>query len=107
MKGVFEDTRSILEPAGALALAGLQQYELPGEAHAVAICSGANITFEKLQQVAERTLTGSGREALLSVHMPERPGTCMHSAGKWSRIEVLRSFRIGFSEGRWHMCWSG
>jgi len=74
MKGVFEETRSILEPAGALALAGLQQYELPPEAKAVAICSGANITFETLQQVAERTLIGSGREALLSVHMSERPG---------------------------------
>ena len=74
MKGVFEDTRSILEPAGALALAGLQQYDLPSDAHAVAICSGANITFEKLQQVAERTLLGSGKEALLSVHMPEKPG---------------------------------
>ncbi len=74
MKGVFEEMRSILEPVGALALAGLQQYELPPEAKAVAICSGANITFEKLQQVAERTLIGSGREALLSVHMPERPG---------------------------------
>lgn len=74
MKGVFEETRSILEPAGALALAGLQQYDLPPESKAVAICSGANITFEKLQQVAERTLTGSGKEALLSVHMSERPG---------------------------------
>lgn len=74
MKGVFEETRSILEPAGALALAGLQQYELPSDAKAVAICSGANITFEKLQQVAERTLLGSGKEALLSVHMPEKPG---------------------------------
>ncbi len=74
MKSAFEETRSILEPAGALAIAGLQQYPLPSDAHAVAICSGANITFEKLQQVAERTLLGSGKEALLSVHMSERPG---------------------------------
>lgn len=74
IKSVFEETRNILEPAGALALAGLQQYELEEDSHAVAICSGANITFEKLQQVAERALIGSGKEALLSVHMPEKPG---------------------------------
>jgi threonine dehydratase len=78
MKAVFEETRNILEPAGALAVAGLQQYNLDKNAHAVAICSGANITFEKLQQVAERALIGSGKEALFSVHMPEEPGA-MHA----------------------------
>lgn len=73
-KAVFETTRSIVEPAGALSLAGLQQYPLPGTSHAVAICSGANVTFERLQQIAERTLIGSGREALVAVTMPEQPG---------------------------------
>jgi threonine dehydratase len=74
IKSLFEDTRSIVEPAGALAAAGVQKYELPENAKAVAICSGANVTFERLQQIAERTLIGSGREALFAVTMPERPG---------------------------------
>jgi threonine dehydratase len=74
IKDTFEATRSIVEPSGALALAGLKQYDLPKNAHAVAICSGANVGFERLQQIAERTLIGSGREALLAVEMPEQPG---------------------------------
>jgi threonine dehydratase len=74
MKDVFEDTRTILEPAGALAVAGINQYKLAPEAHAVAICSGANVTFERLQQVAERTLIGSRKEVMLAVTMPEKSG---------------------------------
>jgi len=75
IKGIFEDTRSIVEPAGALAAAGIIQYHLPKNAHAVAICSGANVTFERLQQIAERTLIGSGREAMFAVTIPEQPGS--------------------------------
>lgn len=74
IKTLFEDTRSIVEPAGALAAAGIQQYKLPKDAKVVAVCSGANVTFERLQQIAERTLIGSGHEALFSVSMPEKPG---------------------------------
>lgn len=75
MKDVFEDTRTILEPAGALAIAGINSYQLGPEAHAVAICSGANVTFERLQQVAERTLIGSGNEVMLAVNLPEKSGS--------------------------------
>lgn len=61
IKAVFEETRGIVEPAGALGAAGVAKYaathDLQG-AHAVAICSGANISFERLQFVAERTLLG-------------------------------------------------
>lgn len=74
IKAVFEETRSIVEPAGALATAGIMQYGLPGGAAVVAVCSGANVTFERLQQIAERTLIGSGKESLFAVTMPERPG---------------------------------
>lgn len=74
IKNIFEDTRSIMEPAGALAAAGIASYGLPSDAHAVAICSGANLTFERLQQIAERTLIGSGKEAMFAVTMPEQPG---------------------------------
>ncbi|HTE58206.1 MAG TPA: threonine ammonia-lyase, biosynthetic [Verrucomicrobiae bacterium] len=74
IKSLFEDTRSIVEPAGALAAAGVQHYKLPKDAKAVAICSGANVSFERLQQIAERTLIGSGKEALFAVTMPEQAG---------------------------------
>ncbi|HTJ73565.1 MAG TPA: threonine ammonia-lyase, biosynthetic [Verrucomicrobiae bacterium] len=73
-KSMFEDTRSIVEPAGALAIAGIVTYGLPKNARPVAICSGANMTFERLQQVAERTLIGSGKEAVFAVSLPEQPG---------------------------------
>lgn len=76
IKTVFEDTRTIMEPAGALAAAGAEKYvqtrKLQGQ-NLVVICSGANITFERLQFVAERTLLGSGKEAIFAVTLPERP----------------------------------
>lgn len=73
-KAIFEDTRSIVEPAGALSVAGIMQYKLPKNAKVVAICSGANVTFERLQQIAERTLIGSNKEALFACTIPEKPG---------------------------------
>lgn len=77
IKNIFEQTRGIVEPAGALSLAGAKAYAAEHGLHSkniVTICSGANMTFEKLQFVAERTLLGSGREALYAVTLPEQPG---------------------------------
>ncbi len=78
IKSIFEETRSIVEPAGALAVAGARQLAEAGSLSAdsvvVAICSGANMTFERLQYVTERTLLGSGREALFAVRLLEQPG---------------------------------
>lgn len=79
IKDVFEDTRSIVEPAGALALAGLKKYvdKYPSpdpRRQLVAIASGANINFDRLRFVAERAALGEQKEALLSVNIPERPG---------------------------------
>jgi len=77
IKDIFDDTRTIVEPAGALALAGLKSYV---EAHGVrgrqlvAVLSGANMNFDRLRFVAERAELGEGREALLAVTIPERPG---------------------------------
>lgn len=77
IKNIFEATRAIVEPAGALSLAGAKAYaashHLQGK-NLVTICSGANMSFEKLQFIAERTLLGSGREALYAVTLPETPG---------------------------------
>lgn len=75
IKAIFEETRGIVEPAGALAVAAIQHIVLPKNAKVVAICSGANMTFERLQYVTERTLIGSGKEALFAVEMPEKPGS--------------------------------
>jgi threonine dehydratase len=78
IKDIFEDTRSIAEPAGALALAGLKKYvEQTGctGKTLLAIESGANINFDRLRYISERTEIGEGREAILSVTIPERPGS--------------------------------
>ena len=78
IKDVFEDTRSILEPAGALAIAGAKLYaarrKLKGET-LVAIASGANMNFDRLRFVAERAEIGEQREAILAVTIPETPGS--------------------------------
>ena len=79
IKDVFEDTRSILEPAGALSLAGLKKYitSTPSpdpSREVVAIASGANMNFDRLRFVADRAALGENKEALLSVTIPEMPG---------------------------------
>jgi threonine dehydratase len=79
IKDIFEDTRSIVEPAGALALAGLKKWvernPSPNKKRGlVAIASGANMNFDRLRFVAQRAALGENREALLSVTIPERPG---------------------------------
>ncbi|MCR4331882.1 MAG: threonine ammonia-lyase, biosynthetic [Sulfuricaulis sp.] len=77
IKDIFEDRRSILEPAGALAYAGLKRYaerkRLKGK-NLVAIASGANVNFDRLRHVAERAEVGERREAIFAVTIPERPG---------------------------------
>jgi threonine dehydratase len=77
IKDVFDDTRSILEPAGALSVAGLRRWvERTGSVGGtlVAVLSGANMNFDRLRFVAERAEVGESREALLAVTIPERPG---------------------------------
>jgi threonine dehydratase len=77
IKDIFDDTRTIVEPAGALALAGLKSYvetRLVRGQRLAAVLSGANMNFDRLRFVAERAELGEGREALLAVTIPERPG---------------------------------
>jgi len=77
VKSVYQATRSIVEPAGALATAGLKKYvrerKVTGQS-LVAINSGANMNFDRLRYVAERTLIGEKQEALFAVTIPEEPG---------------------------------
>lgn len=77
IKDVFEDTRTIVEPAGALAVAGLKAYvasRRPRGRRLAAILSGANVNFDRLRFVAERAELGEQREAIFAVTIPERPG---------------------------------
>ena len=80
IKDVFQENRSILEPAGALAVAGLKAWcernpDRPTPGALVAILSGANTNFDRLRFVAERAELGEQREAILAVTIPERPGS--------------------------------
>ena len=77
IKDVFEDTRSILEPAGALAVAGAKEYARKNklkDKNLISISSGANMNFDRLRFVAERAEVGERREAVLAVTLPEKPG---------------------------------
>lgn len=80
IKDMFEDTRSIVEPAGALAVAGLKKWvaahpSSDSRRSVVAVTSGANMNFDRLRFVAERADVGAGKEVLLSAQIPERPGS--------------------------------
>ncbi len=90
IKDIFDDTRSVAEPAGALALAGLkkhvEQNPVTGQT-LVAIESGANVNFDRLRYVAERAQVGEHREILLAVAIPEVPGSFL----KFCRILGKRS----------------
>jgi len=79
IKDAFEDTRSVVEPAGALGLTGLKKYIAKNPSpdisrELIAITSGANMDFDRLRFVAERAALGEKKEALLSVKIPEKPG---------------------------------
>ncbi|KAK3291814.1 threonine ammonia-lyase precursor [Chaetomium fimeti] len=79
IKDMFEDTRSVVEPAGALAIAGLKKWVTANPSgdpsrSVVAITSGANMNFDRLGFVAARATYGEGREALLAAKIPESPG---------------------------------
>ncbi len=78
IKDAFEETRVMLEPAGALAVAGIKRYaqerEVAGKS-LIGISSGANINFDRLRHVAERSELGEGHEGIFAVTIPEQPGS--------------------------------
>jgi threonine dehydratase len=84
IQDTFEDTRAIVEPSGALALAGLKRYVArtgwQGK-RLVAINCGANMNFDRLRHIAERADLGGGREALLAVEIPEERGSFLRFCG--------------------------
>jgi threonine dehydratase len=81
IKDAYSDCRCVLEPAGAISIAGLKKYveakQIRGKT-LIAIACGANMNFDRLRFVAERAVLGEAREALLAVTIPEQPGSFLH-----------------------------
>ena len=103
IQDVFEDTRSIVEPAGALAVAGIKKFiarEGWKDKRLVAINSGANMNFDRLRHVSERADLGGQREAMLAVTIPEQPGSFLHLCEiLGSRSVTEFSYRYQNSQG--------
>ncbi|MFK8068088.1 MAG: threonine ammonia-lyase, biosynthetic [Gammaproteobacteria bacterium] len=100
VKDIFEDTRSIPEPAGALGLAGLKQYvarENIKNKELIAIFSGANINFDRLRHVAELAELGEQREALVGVTIPEKPGS-FHDFCHTIGLRSITEFNYRFAD---------
>lgn len=77
IRDIYDDTRTLVEPSGALALAGLKKYVAQKNltnTSLIAVTSGANVNFDRLRHVAERAEVGEQREALMAVQLPEQPG---------------------------------
>jgi threonine dehydratase len=102
IQDVFEDTRSIVEPAGALAVAGIKKYCALNswrDKRIVAINSGANMNFDQLRYVAERSDVGQAREALLAVDIPEQPGSFLRFCEVLGQRSVTEfNYRYGSKE---------
>src|SRR3954470_7653193 len=102
IQDVFEDTRSIVEPAGALAVAGLKKYCALHDwkdKRVVAVNSGANMNFDQLRYVAERSDVGQAREALLAVEIPEQRGSFLKFCeALGSRAITEFNYRFGSKE---------
>ncbi len=78
VKDIFDDTRTVMEPSGALAVAGIKKYisrSALENKNFIAITSGANVNFDRLRHIAERADVGEQKEALLAVTVPEEPGS--------------------------------
>ncbi len=99
IKDVFEDTRSIAEPAGALSVAGLKKYaQQQGwqDERLIAIVSGANMNFDRLSYIAERTELGEGTEALFAVTIPEQPGSFLHFCRLLGERRMITEFNYRY-----------
>ncbi len=101
IKDIFEDTRSIVEPSGALAVAGLKAYATRSKTSGtlVAIASGANMNFDRLRHVAERAEIGERREFLFAATIPETPGSFRKFCGLIGQRNITE-FNYRFADKR-------
>ncbi|MBK16959.1 MAG: threonine ammonia-lyase, biosynthetic [Prochlorococcus sp. SP3034] len=102
IKDVFEDTRSILEPAGALSIAGMkkdiEEHNINNK-DLIAIACGANMNFERLRFVAERAELGEYKETMLAVEIPEQPGSLIKLCNLLSKRNLTEfSYRMSNSK---------
>ena len=89
VKDIFEDTRVLSEPSGALALAGLKKYARKiSNKKFLAISSGANVNFERLSYIVERSEVGEKREKLLSIEIPEKPGSFLKLCNVFGSTQI-------------------
>jgi len=102
IKDTFDETRSIPEPAGALALAGIKKYVADRKASGqtlISVVSGANMNFDRLRHVAERAELGEQREALFAVAVPEKPGSFLAFCKALGRRNITEfNYRYADSE---------
>jgi threonine dehydratase len=101
IQDIFEDNRTIVEPAGALAVAGIKRYvarELCRERTFVAVNSGANMNFDRLRHVAERADIGGMREAVVAVEIPEQKGSFLRFCEVLGRRSVTE-FNYRYNDG--------
>lgn len=106
IKDIYDDTRSITEPAGALAVAGIKKYverEGCSGRTLVAIDSGANVNFDRLRHVAERAELGEKREAIIAVTIPEQPGSFKAFCEAIGRRQITEFNYRYHSEGEAHI----
>jgi threonine dehydratase len=100
IKDVFDDTRSVAEPAGALAIAGIKKYverrKVNGQT-LIGILSGANVNFDRLRHIAERAEVGEQREALFAVTIPEKPGSFLNFCRALGRRSITE-FNYRYSD---------
>jgi threonine dehydratase len=102
VQDIFEDNRTIAEPAGALAVAGLKQYVAREECRDrtfVTLNCGANVNFDRLRHIAERADIGAQREALLAVEIPEEPGSFLRFCRLLGRRSVTE-FNYRYDDAR-------
>lgn len=103
VQDIFEDTRAIVEPTGALAVAGLKRWvaenRIAGQA-LVTVNSGANVNFDRLRHIAERAALGEQREALFAVEIPERKGSFLEFCEALGKRNVTEfNYRYGDKNG--------
>ncbi len=98
IREIYEDRRVVVEPAGALGVAAMKRYvsEHADNGALITILSGANLNFDRLQFIAERTKIGNRSEAVLAIEIPEKPGTFRRLCGAFGRHNITEfNYRYG------------